>query len=145
MAPLNGLNFRGEIGRNRRSTDTACPVAVSTLDHRPGEPDVALGDLERDVALQGETLEHLVGTKTDDRIVRPRHAHVGDERRATRQNPLIGRRHVGVGAEHRAHPTIEIVAQGLLLARRLGVEVDQDHPDVVDDELRQQTVRHLER
>ena len=43
-----------------------------------------------------------------------------------REHPGIGRRHVGVGAEHRRHPAVEVPAHRHLLARHLGVEVD-DH------------------
>ena len=45
------------------------------------------------------------------------------------QDPLVGGRHVGVGAEHGAHPAVEVEAHRLLLAGRLGVEVDHDHLD----------------
>ena len=43
------------------------------------------------------------------------------------QHPLVGRLHVGVRADHGAHPAVEVPAHGVLLGRRLGVEVHEDH------------------
>ena len=45
---------------------------------------------------------------------------------AAGQDPVIGGRHMGVGAHHQAGPAVEMMAHGLLLAGRLRVHVDDD-------------------
>ena len=55
------------------------------------------------------------------------------------EHPGVGGGDVGVGAEDGAGAAVEVEAHGLLLAGRLGVEVDQDHPDL-RRQLRQQPV-----
>ena len=51
---------------------------------------------------------------------------VGDGRRAAGQHPRIVRLHVGVCAEHGRRSAVQIPRERDLLARRLGVEVDDD-------------------
>ena len=60
------------------------------------------------------------------------------------QHARVGGGHVGVGAEHRRDPAVEMPAHRLLLAGGLGVEVDQDHLDLVGETV-DQTVGLLER
>ena len=54
------------------------------------------------------------------------HADVGDEGRAARQHALVGGGRMGVRADHAARAPVDEIAHRLLLAGRLGVEVDQD-------------------
>ena len=51
---------------------------------------------------------------------------VGEARRALRQQPLVRRLHVRMGADDRGHAPVEMPAHRDLLRRRLGVEVDED-------------------
>ena len=60
----------------------------------------------------------------------PGHTHVGDVSRAVRQDALVGRGHVRVGAHHGGDAAVEIPAHGLLFAGGFGVNVDDDHFDV---------------
>ena len=80
----------------------------------------------------------------DDALVGPGHPGVGEEGGALRQDPLVGGRHVGVRADDAAHPAVEIDPQRLLLARRLGVEVDEDDLDLLV-EVGQEAVGDAER
>ena len=97
------------------------------VDDGAGEADVPLGDLEGGGGLEEEALEHLVDPHADHRLVGAGHADVGLQGGAAGEDPLVGGGDVGVGAEHGAHPAVEVEAHRLLLAGRLGVEVDQDH------------------
>ena len=114
-------------GISRRSMPRARPLSSSTSTSTAGEAHVALGDLEARRSMHQEAVQHLVDPEADDRLVGPGHADVAEEGGALRQHALVGGRHVGVGADHRADPAVEIEAQRLLLAGRLGVEVDEDH------------------
>ena len=62
----------------------------------------------------------------DDRVVRARHADVGEIRRALRQNPLVGRLHVRVRADDGRDLAVEVPAHRDFLGRGFGVEVDED-------------------
>ena len=59
-------------------------------------------------------------------IVVAAHAGVGDVGGAAGQDAVVGGRHVRVGADDEGRPAVEVVAERLLLARRLGVDVDHD-------------------
>ncbi len=89
-------------------------------------PDVLLRGLEGDRALREEPLQHQLLAHADHRVARPAHADVGDERRAARQEPLVGRLDVGVGPDDRRDLAVEVMAHRGLLARGLGVEVHED-------------------
>ena len=76
--------------------------------------------------LAQEAAERLVLDHADDGIVIAGHADVGDEGGATRQNLVIGSRRMGVGADNKARAPIDEMSHRLLLARGLGVQVDDD-------------------
>ena len=59
----------------------------------------------------------------------PGHPHVGDVGGPARQDAGVGRRDVGVGPHDRRGPAVEEPAHRDLLARRLGVHVDEDVVD----------------
>ena len=71
-----------------------------------------------------EAPQRLVLRHADHRIVVAGHADVGDEAGAARRGCGVGARHMGVGADDKARPAVDEMAERLFLARRLGVEVD---------------------
>jgi len=58
--------------------------------------------------------------------VRARHPGVRDRGRAARKHARVGRLHVRVRADHCGDAPVEPARQRHFLARRLGVEVDDD-------------------
>src|SRR5207302_9023326 len=78
------------------------------------------GHAESRRTLGEEPLQHLLAAHPDDRVPRPGHAGVRDERGAARKDALIGRLDVCVRPHHRGDPSVEIPAQGRLLGGRLG-------------------------
>ena len=70
--------------------------------------------------------ERSLDLDADDRIVRSRHAGVGQVRCALRQNALVRGLHVRVSADDRRHLSIQIPAHRELLRRCFGMEVDED-------------------
>ena len=56
---------------------------------------------------------------------RPGHPEVGQVGRAAGQDPLVAGDDVGVRADDRADPAVEVQPEGVLLARELAVEVDE--------------------
>ena len=66
--------------------------------------------------------------EADDRVARPGHADVADVGRPLRQQPCIGGGDVGVGADDRGHPAVEVPAHRVLLGGDLAVEVDDAEP-----------------
>ena len=71
----------------------------------------------------------------EDRVVRAGHADVGLIGGAVLEDLLVGGGDVGVRAEHGRDPAVEVAAQELLVAGRLGVDVDDDDPGVAADPL----------
>src|SRR5439155_20112632 len=82
-----------------------------------------------------EAVGHAVDITPDDdrrvdaehRVTWPDHARVRDVRRAPRQHARVGGGHVRVRADHRGDAAVEVPADRDLLARRLGVPVDDLH------------------
>jgi len=72
-----------------------------------------------------QRLDRLILLHADDATPRPGHADVGDVRGAAGQHARVGGRHVRVRADDPRHPPVEVPAQADLLARRLGVHVDE--------------------
>ena len=67
-----------------------------------------------------------VGLHADHRVVRPGHARVGDRGRPAGEHARVVRLDVRVRADHRGHASVQQAGHRDLLARRLGVEVDED-------------------
>src|SRR6266550_1675439 len=95
------------------------------------------GHVEPRRQLGEEALEHLLAAHPDDRVPRPGHADVRNERGAARKDALIGRLDVGVRPHHRGDASIEIPPQGGLLGGRLGVHVDDEHGRLLPEALHQ--------
>ena len=95
-------------------------------DEGGGDFRVAAGGL----VLAGQAGEELVEAEldldADDGIVGAGHADVGLEGGALGEDAVVGGGDVGVGAEDGGDAAIEIPAEGLLFARGLGVEIDED-------------------
>ena len=70
-------------------------------------------------------LDRLLALDADHAAARAGHADVGDVGGAARQHARVGGRHVRVGADDRRHAAVEVPAHRDLLARRLGVHVDE--------------------
>ena len=103
--------------RSQSSMSTARPDSVAWPARR-------LEALARD--LGEEAVDRLLDVHAEHRIVVPAHADVGDEGRAVRQHAIVGGRRMRVRADDRGRAPVDEIAQRLLLARRLGVEVDED-------------------
>ena len=88
----------------------------------------------------GSGASTLSARKPMTALVGAGHADVGDEGGAAGQDALVGGRHVGVGADDRRDPPVEVDAERLLLAGRLGVEVDE-HDRAFAGELAEQLGR----
>src|SRR5499433_1041780 len=73
-----------------------------------------------------ETVERLVLAHPDHGIVVAGHADIGDERGAARQDLVVGGRRVGMGADDQTDAAVAKVPHGLLLARRLAMDIDHD-------------------
>src|SRR2546427_7387766 len=70
-----------------------------------------------------EALDDHILVHPDAAVPRPNHAHVGDVGRPPREDPGVGRGDVRVGADHRAHPPVQIPAHRGLLRCGFGVHV----------------------
>ena len=65
--------------------------------------------------------------------MRAGHADVGLIGGAVLEDLLVGGGDVGVRAQHGRDAAVEVAAEELLVAGRLGVDVDQDHPRLAAD------------
>ena len=83
-------------------------------------------------------LQRLVLLHADHRIVVAGHADVGDEARAAGENAMVGARHMRVGADDEARPSVGEVAERPFLAGRLGVHVDDDGVAAVPERMRRE-------
>ena len=113
-ANANGLAARSAAVEPSHSTSAPSrrtpPSAGSKPDRDPGP----------------HALDRELGLDADHGVVRAGHARVGDRGRAARLDARVVRLHVRVRAEHGGHAAVEPAGQRDLLARRLGVEVDDD-------------------
>src|SRR6266550_3409968 len=73
-----------------------------------------------------EPLQDYVFVHPDAAVPGPDHAHIGDVGGPARQDPGVGRRDVGVGADHGAGPADQVPAHRGLLRRGFGVHVAED-------------------
>src|SRR5215218_9202872 len=130
--PPHGLNTDGPPG-----------VEVE-LDERSVEQDgAARGDRDA-TPVSEEQGEKVIPFEPDDAVLAAGHAHVGHVRRSTGQDDEIRRGHVRVGPEHGLRPPIEIMAERQLLARGLGVRIDEHEVDALFLQLGDGPVRGLE-
>ena len=126
--------IRSQSLRSRlRSAPAAAPAAIDVA--RPSSPTSKTTAL---IQTSSSAVRNRVGiwvrkrpsasSTSTPRMLCPRagHADVADEGGAAGQDPRVGGRDVGVGAEHGGHAAVEVPAHRDLLARHLGVEVD-DH------------------
>src|SRR5262245_6824732 len=103
------------------------PGGVVGLDRDRAQRCRSRGRLEpagRDAA--PEPVERLVLAHADHRVVVAGHADIRDERRTARQDLMVGRRRVGMGADHEARATVTEVTHRLFLAGGLAMHVDHD-------------------
>jgi len=77
-----------------------------------------------------QRLDRLILLDADHPAPGAGHPDVGDVRRPAREDAQVGGRHVRVGAEDGGDAAVEVPAQADLLARRLGVHVDEDVVDL---------------
>src|SRR3990170_2317072 len=89
---------------------------------RPG------GDLEAHRQRREEPFEDAFSIHADDAVPRAGHPDVGDVGGSLREDTLVRRLHVGMGADQCADLPVEIPAHRDLFARGLGVEVQDDDP-----------------
>jgi len=75
--------------------------------------------------VRDEAADRLLLAHADDAAARAGHADVGDVGGPAGQHARVGGRDVGVRADDGAHAAVEVPAERDLLARRLGVEVDE--------------------
>ncbi len=94
------------------------------------EPRVLVGGLVALVHVRHEAADRLLLAHADDAAARAGHADVGDVRRAARQDARVGGRDVRVRPDDRRRAAVEKPAERDLLARRLGVEVDEHVVDL---------------
>ena len=94
-------------------------------------PHIAAGDLEMGRPEGERGFQNPVDPPAEDALAGAGHAHVALEGRAAGENLLVGGGHVRMGPEDRRDAAVEMAPHDLHVAGRLGVEVEQDHADVV--------------
>ena len=112
------------------------PKDARDAQRRPGglvdlqDRGVDAGGLPADLESGGEPREiageHRLCRDPDDAPMPARHANVAEERRASREDLLVRRLDVRVGAEDSGDASVQVKGQGLLLRRRLRMEVHED-------------------
>ena len=113
--------------RRTAATRAASPVpsSVSTaIAHSVAGPVAGSNFGGRNLAQ--EARQRLVLRHADDRVVVAGHADVGDEGGAAGQNLMVGGGRMSMGADDEARAAVDEMAHRLLLARRLGMDVDHD-------------------
>jgi hypothetical protein len=90
------------------------------------QPRIVVGRHEAHRHLRHQRPDGEVALDAEHAAAGAGHPDVGDVGRAAGQHARVGGRDVGVGAEHRRHAAVEVPAHRDLLARRLGVHVDED-------------------
>ena len=116
------------------------PPVGAAVDQRPLDAHVALRRLEAHRHAAAHALDRQLGADADHGVVRPGHAGVGQRRRAARKDPRVVRLDVRVRPDHGSRPAVEHARERDLLARRLGVEVD-DHDRCLAPQLLDQLAR----
>ena len=111
----------------RGRTDRASPVlsSVSTIAAQ-SVPSPSAGDRRSPGIFLRKRWTAIVLLHADHRIVVAAHADIGLVGRAAGQHPGVGGRNMAVGAQHRRHAAVAVMAHRLLLAGRLAVHIDQD-------------------
>src|SRR5271163_710001 len=97
------------------------------LEQYPAQSALALGDL-RSLArhLGDKAAHHRALLQPDHRIIVTAHPGIGLIGGAARQNLGVGRRYVAVRPEYGRDAAVDKMAEGHLLARRLGMKIDED-------------------
>src|SRR5512147_3085326 len=83
-----------------------------------------LGDLEPMGSLIEEPPDRLLLLDADDRVGRPRHAHIRYVRGARRKDALVSRLYMGMGPHDGACLSVDVPCQSGFLRRGLRVEID---------------------
>ena len=114
-------------GRRIVSIDSARdgPRAGGGADEHRHQPRVLVGGVVAHRHLRAEDRDRLLALDADHAAARARHPDVGDVGRPAREHARVGGRDVRVGADHGGHAAVEEPAHRDLLARRLGVHVDE--------------------
>src|SRR5688572_18241755 len=105
--PENRTHFLQRTAEPHRSDPRSEPRRIVGFHRQRAERGRTARRLElrlRDLA--DETAERLVLRHADHGVVVAGHADVGDERGAGLENAVVGRRHVGVGADHKARAAV---------------------------------------
>ena len=92
-----------------------------------------LGDLEVGGAERDRRQHHAVDLAAQNALVAAGHADVALKRGPAGKHLFVGRRHVGVGAQHRGDASVEIASHELFVAGGFGVEVEHADGDVAGD------------
>src|ERR1700733_11636877 len=101
------------------------PRRIIGLDRDAGERRRPQRRLEARCRNTGREAPHrFVLLHANDRVVVAGHPGVGHIGGAGGENLMVGRRHMGVGADHKARPAVAEIADRLLFARRLAMEID---------------------
>ena len=109
----------------RRNVPRPARVLVD-LDDDAAHPGIRLRGLELGRHRREEARQGGARLDTDDRVVGAAHAEIGDVGGAFGQHALVRGRHVGMGADDRGDPPIEVPGESLLFRRRFAVQVDED-------------------
>ena len=103
-------------------------AALVGIDDHGVQPRIAGGRFEF-LRQRGEkAAERCADVDADNRIVRSRHADVGQISGPFRQDPLVGGLHVRMRTDHGRDAAVEMPPHGNFLRRRLGVEIHEDDP-----------------
>ncbi len=102
------------------------PAVSVALDQHAFDPDVSFGRTEAHRHSCPHALDGRVGVDPDYRVVRAGHPRVGDRRRPAWLHAGVVRLHVRVRPHDRGHASVQPPGHRDLLARRLGVEVEED-------------------
>ena len=101
------------------------PRAGGGADDHGHQPRVLVRGVVAHRHLGAEDRDRLLALDADHAAARAGHPDVGDVGGPARQHAGVGGRDVRVGADHGGHSAVEEPAHRDLLARRLGVHVDQ--------------------
>lgn len=73
-----------------------------------------------------EAIEDALSIGTDHRVSAAAHADIGEVGGARWEDLFVGGLDMGVGADYRAHPTIEVATHGIFFTGCFGVDIYED-------------------